>query len=652
MINLINGMSPPGYSPAEEGRRSGDGGAVSFTKELNSKSQAESFKKILKDEGKTKERITEKAPQSAEQSPKEVRQERGPDRSERKEVRGKSKEREAEQAQTSSSRKKTQGSKEQIFQEFMASFESETGIPSARIAEALAQVASQPDGQKSPEETADLVLEQLNLSPEKEDRARELYIGFLAETKVQQTAAPVVIADLEQMKLADRPHMLERVQQNQMRKMDLNKRLDQLNQKFWMTKGNSVMQEQMPLMDQQETAILSGFEARSTFFDQQLEREIAALGIDPKTLTDQDWSQLKAVVASESLGGGGAVEGTEQAALEQAQLSALADMLEQKLSQTEAGRLAEGKEPLSTEEAMMALYPHYKVQDQENQSRKSGQESMTALNLKGAHQKNPEAVAATQAFQQSPQKGDSFESYLSQGQRKGAGLAGAKAEGFEASLRSAAEGMNSLAGLSGQPESLKSLNQSNIAPVPLTTGQQLEANPAAKESVQNIIQQAQYLVQKGGGEMNVKMTPEGLGEIHIKVAMNDGKVNVQLATETDEAKKLFESNIADLKSHLSAHKISMENLKVDVVHQTNTEQNVQSQLNQQNLANQQQQQTRQFWNQFQENFGNRSQRDGFLDFSNSRRAEQEKDPLQPVDSKGRVSGRKLENKGRGLNLVA
>jgi flagellar hook-length control protein FliK len=152
--------------------------------------------------------------------------------------------------------------------------------------------------------------------------------------------------------------------------------------------------------------------------------------------------------------------------------------------------------------------------------------------------------------------------------------------------------------------------------------------------------------------MTVKMTPEGLGEITIRVISENGKMNLQIATETAEAKKLLDSSISDLKNQLNAHRLSNEVVKVDVIAGTNTDQNVQTNLNhqQQNFSHQQ---TRQFWNQFNENFGNRSQREGYLDFSNSRRnVEDGKDPLLPIETQNRASLRAFENKGRGLNLVA
>src|SRR5690606_6377287 len=47
------------------------------------------------------------------------------------------------------------------------------------------------------------------------------------------------------------------------------------------------------------------------------------------------------------------------------------------------------------------------------------------------------------------------------------------------------------------------------APAIETTPEDNEAN------IREIMNQAQYLVKKGGGEVNVKMTPEGMGDIQL-----------------------------------------------------------------------------------------------------------------------------------------
>ena len=194
---------------------------------------------------------------------------------------------------------------------------------------------------------------------------------------------------------------------------------------------------------------------------------------------------------------------------------------------------------------------------------------------------------------------------------------------------------------------------------PLLAGTAVATRPTeGKEAhqdvnIRQIMNQAQYLIKKGGGEVKVEMSPEGLGQVHMKMAIHDGKVNLQMATETPEAKQAIEGGMADLKSSLAAHKLSVDHVKVDVVSGSSAgsaADNSQQSFNQQA---QRDNSTRQFWNQFQENFGNRSRDDGLTDAPGLKGyGAQRRDPLAPVEGTSSASNRSVEGKGSGLNLVA
>ena len=136
-----------------------------------------------------------------------------------------------------------------------------------------------------------------------------------------------------------------------------------------------------------------------------------------------------------------------------------------------------------------------------------------------------------------------------------------------------------------------------------TTPTQLTADDQA--NVRNVLQGAQLLVQKGGGEMTVKLTPEGMGTVDVKVLVKDGKVDIQMFADSVEAKKLLESGLDDLKGSLLQHKLSLENVKVDAV---NTK--LGTALDQQ-FANQERESAREFLGQFRE--FNNSRRNAFHD---------------------------------------
>lgn len=132
----------------------------------------------------------------------------------------------------------------------------------------------------------------------------------------------------------------------------------------------------------------------------------------------------------------------------------------------------------------------------------------------------------------------------------------------------------------------------------------LEENREA--NVSEIMNQAQYLVKKGGGEVNVKMNPEGLGNVHLKVIMQDGKLNVEMQTQNKDVKKLIEDSITDLKSGLAAHRISLDNVKIDTVNATNADNNTQFQSNLNHGGSEGR--NRELWNDAQGNSNNQSHR--------------------------------------------
>ncbi len=129
-----------------------------------------------------------------------------------------------------------------------------------------------------------------------------------------------------------------------------------------------------------------------------------------------------------------------------------------------------------------------------------------------------------------------------------------------------------------------------------------------EQNVKEVMNQAQYLVKKGGGEMNVKLSPDGLAEVQLKVIVLDGKVNIEMVTQDKAVKKLMEDSLSELKSGLAAHHLSIEHVKISSVNATNTDNNAQLQSNLNQSGSEEKQ--REFWNRFQDN----------LNQSNSRKA--------------------------------
>ncbi len=108
-------------------------------------------------------------------------------------------------------------------------------------------------------------------------------------------------------------------------------------------------------------------------------------------------------------------------------------------------------------------------------------------------------------------------------------------------------------------------------PFNVSNQQQHEANGKTVTGMQahqpmqvpEFVQQAHVMMKDGGGEMRVILRPEGLGEVAMKVSVNGDKVNVQMITQSVEAKKLLENSFHALKEGLSAHQLNLESVKID-----------------------------------------------------------------------------------------
>jgi flagellar hook-length control protein FliK len=145
----------------------------------------------------------------------------------------------------------------------------------------------------------------------------------------------------------------------------------------------------------------------------------------------------------------------------------------------------------------------------------------------------------------------------------------------------------------------------------------LEAHREA--NISELMGKAQYLVQKGGGEVSVKMSPEGMGEVNLKVQLLDGKLNIEMQTQDKHVKKLIEDSLSDLKSGLAAHRLSLEHVKIDTVNATNTDNSAQMQSNQNQGGSEQG--NREFWKDMQGQMNQQSsQRNFSQSFSDSSRS--------------------------------
>lgn len=176
-----------------------------------------------------------------------------------------------------------------------------------------------------------------------------------------------------------------------------------------------------------------------------------------------------------------------------------------------------------------------------------------------------------------------------------------------------------------------------------------QAEGAVKENAQDVIRNAQLLLQKGGGEMKMQLKPEGVGEVHLKVQVKDGQVAVQMLTESDSAKKLLESGLDDLKTSLAANKLHVDALKIEVGTEMAKQRFEQSQ--QDASREQARQMAQDFMGQFRQD--REAFRQGFTDGSGLRSYGAPRRPAPPEMEGVTASGANTKSaSNRRLDLVA
>ncbi|MCX7978120.1 MAG: flagellar hook-length control protein FliK [Bdellovibrionaceae bacterium] len=545
--------------------------------------------------------------------------------------------------------KRAEAARKNAIQNFMDSFESEFGIPPTRIVEAMANL--EPHKLRlAPEETAREVILQLDLPPEDRDRAMQMYVSLLEQLRqIDLSLQPPMLLEQKPQVLAG-AEVLTRHAQTLERRHAMNNGVEALTRKFWMHFKADQPESKAKVIP----ASSIGLEERlwNLSAEQDEMGEIAELSghlSEPTSMTDLE--AVSDILASED-----SVSPEVQAVIRDLAARGELDQMDEKEMRQliESLRKAESEAGVNTPQELR-LYAKQ-------------------ILMKRTPVFEPSSIALTRT-ESSPAPSSS--------EPVGAGrplaLTAAMAAALDAvSGQSSSKGggsENNGWGESGQNRDrlldLRSLSlQSELTQPSLSQGQDNSTVRAfeailkggtptvAKEmpdvNINQIINQAQYLIKKGGGEMRVKLYPEGLGSMDLKVQLQDGRVQIQMATENPEAKRSLEGKLSELRQSLSAQKLALESVKIDVVSSTNTERNAQSSMDYMNQQ-QQRQGAQEFWGQFQNQFGNRFRREGYFDIPSIRRGDEGgRSGLEPISSSSQssVQSRKDPRRGKRLDLVA
>ncbi len=163
------------------------------------------------------------------------------------------------------------------------------------------------------------------------------------------------------------------------------------------------------------------------------------------------------------------------------------------------------------------------------------------------------------------------------------------------------------------------------------------------QNVKDIVQQTRAMIKDGGGEIKMKLNPEGVGEVDLKVDMKDGKIKIDMLSDSPEVRKLLEKGMGDLKASLASQKLDVDLIKVDASNETAKEFENQQRDAERNFA-------QQFLGEFRQqneamkqgfDFDNRGFKDQIADESNN--SEENEDTINKLKSKSNQ---------RRLDLVA
>lgn len=170
-------------------------------------------------------------------------------------------------------------------------------------------------------------------------------------------------------------------------------------------------------------------------------------------------------------------------------------------------------------------------------------------------------------------------------------------------------------------------------------------------NIEKMTTATQGLANRGGGEVKVVLAPEGLGSVQLKVKLHEGRLQVELKAENRESQKILEQSLNSLRENLSAHRLSVDSVKVDVGGDFTRQESSQQQSFSQPQFDMGREQARQFMNMFREE--NLAQRQGAFEptgFKTYRSRKEE--ALAPVSQEIRPRSSLSAGKGREINLVA
>ena len=442
------------------------------------------------------------------------------------------------------------------IQSFMQKMESKLGVDPNEIVGAFQKLSIQ-ELAAPPEQNVEKIIAFLNLDPQQQQTAKTFFDEMLAQSSAQSIA--------EYLKATDRELSLEVMSKNQIRHEQMQKGLANMNQQFF-------TQPQVP----QQPQAMQGQQQNSS-----VAPEFWALGAGAAGLAGSAVGE--ATQASAQTAGAGQTGATGLGQMMQSlqtpvnAATAPQNMMnpQSQMTQSQTGmELGQEWTPVSEGASMEVADLEKMVSATKNTLGKSAYGlNPQAASPQSMMSKGMDSFSMTDAGMGSAESGMEWQmsGAAASGQQSSAGDQGQNMNGSNPSLQEMvdageladAEGMEFQVKAESGAAAANSGNSTTATKAPsfLLTNQPTDAEQA--QNVKEVVTQANLLVKKGGGEMKVALNPEGMGQVNLKVAVNDGQVSVEMVTESNEVKKLLEKGLGDLKANLASHKLNVDNVKVD-----------------------------------------------------------------------------------------
>lgn len=540
---------------------------------------------------------------------------------------------------------KKQATKQERLKKFMDSLESEFQIPPTRIVEAFSQLTPQ-ELSLPADQSIGRVVENLDLDGESMAKVQNLYGDLVKDlesidaSKLDSSGAAQFGSTAAALGLVQ-----QRFDKMQNQKMALQKSLDQMNQSFWQP-------QMIPVTASPNPEALSGaVMAARNRGGLESYKDLASLSASAESsdlmgMDDLGLERNPEMIINPRTG---EIFNPQQNNANPYQAQAQGDSSEQSAAALAALGITGLAAETESSQAMQNMNNSYTGMDKTKlmaMNSKSGSMGNQMDILSGANPMEYSTAMLNKFSDSSGSSGGGAKDFFSHSEKGSQAtktqVNGKKVDGDEM------KGMLASLGIGNEIKD-------NTAPIAAPIKGEIPRE-VADQNIQSVMKQAQYLVKNGGGEMKVRMTPEGLGEIQLRVELKEGRVQLHMLADNKETKKMLESSVSDLKDSLASQKISLDSVKIDSVVRTNVENQTQGNLNGQNQnqnlhQGQDQRDTRQFWNQFQDQFGGRPNRDAMFETPKPKSyAPKDATTLGPAEST--TASVRSNGKSKGLNLVA